>query len=310
MDQAIITPIKRAILRLLARRGYVLVKQGDYAGLVARANSANAPAPPPPPTPKPVEPAVPPPPPEFVSAAGSDRDHDVERFLERAHAVLGGPAPAHAAALFLSLRYLSAARVPGDIIDCGDGSPTNLALAALALVALADTSRRLVMFDISGDASHRAEIELPLWGSDTSDLSDDRLAELAHQIEAPKALPKELAASGYPLENLRVVRYPADAMDLSRPIAYLGLIADSYDANRAAVRALFPRVTADGVVAVEGTNELRASQPGCVQRLVDAVEQYLAEARTPLEFWRAADRFRVAIKHPSSKTNGSRPRTS
>ena len=224
--------------------------------------------------------------------------------MQRARGIVGDNLPAHAPALFNSAHYLVKNRVPGDVIACGDGSATNLTLLAIAFMMLDDASRRLVLFDISGDASHRPDTELPLWGIDTSDISDLQTARLVKKVAAQKPLPQELAATHYPQNNINVVHYPVDTIDLSRSIAYLSLIADSYDSNRAAIGTLLPRVQSGGIIAVEGTSELRASHPGCVQHRVDAVEQYLRKAPTKLEFWHATDRYRVAIRRqPESNTN-------
>lgn len=305
MLRAIASPIKRAILQLLQSHGYVLVKQADYARMAARAAISGAE---PLPGSEPPEPeSSAPPPPEFASDAAQALE--IEGFLKRAQNVIGGRVPAHATAVFIAARHLVRNRVPGDVLDCGDGAVTNLALMATALTILGDTSRPLTMFDVSADAQHRPDSDLPLWGIDTSDLSDARSAEFARHIDPATPLPKELVAAGYPRENIRVAHYPINVIDPSRPIAYLGLIADSYDSNRAAVRALLPAVSPGGIIAVEGTDELRESRSGCVQHQIDAVEQYLVKFRTKLVFWRAATRFRIAINHSAHNKKESASRS-
>lgn len=299
MARAIATPIKKAIVRLLQSHGYVLLRQTQYAKIVAQANAAAKVLPS-----TPIMQPVQPPqdtllPPEFH--LDSSQDREVERFLTRARTVISGSLPDHAGAIFVTAHYLVQNRVPGDVIDCGDGATPNLALIATALVMLGDANRRLVMFDVSGDASHRPDLELPLWGMDTADLIDGNAAQLARGTKTARTLPSEFVATGYPPENISVVRYPIDGLDLSRPVAYLGLVTDTYDSNRAAIRALVPRVSSCGVVAVEGSTELRASQPGCVQYQVDAVDQYLDESEIELAFSRVTARFRVAIKGPPER---------
>jgi hypothetical protein len=54
-------------------------------------------------------------------------------------------------------------------------------------------------------------------------------------------------------------------------------------------------VSSGGVLAVKGSDELRPSQPGCVQHRVDAVAQYLAKSGIPLSFWYPAADFRIAV---------------
>lgn len=297
MLRVLAAPIKPVVLRLIHSRGYVVLRQTDFANLLARVNSVQ---PAPAPAPQVQQESGPPPPPsELVSDPA-----DVEGFMRRARSIIGDNLPAHASAIFSSAHYLVKNRVSGDVIACSDGSAANLTLLAIALMMLDDPSRRLVLFDVSGDASHRPDTELSLWGIDTSDISDPQIARLVKKVVAQQPLPQKLAATHYPHEKINVVHYPVDTIDLSRSIAYLSLVADSYDSNRAAIGALLPRVKNGGIVAVEGAGELRASHPGCVQHQVDAVEQYLRKAPIKLEFWHATDRFRLAIRRqPASNAN-------
>lgn len=298
MARAINTAIKRAILRLLQRRGYLLIRQTDYAKLLAGVPSSGTA----PPRPVAAETVAAPAPPAFRSDPAQTLE--VEKFVEKMRAIMGADAPEHTAALFVAIRYLVEKAVPGDLIDCNEGSTTNLAIIAAALMTFGDTSRRLIMFDVSGDASHRAESELPLWGADTSDPLDDHTARLLQHVEAKTiSLPKEITATGYPSGNVSVLRYPVDTADRARAIAYLGLIADTYDSNRATMRALLPTVSGGGIIAVEGTDELRASQPGCVQHQIDAVDQYQREAGTILSFWHPTAKFRIAVNDRSTRKN-------
>src|SRR5262249_8593299 len=160
------------------------------------------------------------------------------------------------------VRHLTRARIPGDVVDCGEGLPEVLAVIGACLVALGETSRRLVLFDITSDFRHRPETSVPLWGAGCGPIAGPR----ARAPRPEQVLPDVLVASGYPAERIFVVRYPVDVIDLARPVAFLGLTAETYDANRAAVRTLAPRVAIGGVIAVEGNEHTpRAAVPGCVQ---------------------------------------------
>src|SRR5204863_6693418 len=132
----------------------------------------------------------------------------------------------------------------------------------------------LVLFDVTADPTHSPETELPLWGSDC----DTFLAADINrgQRRSPgRAVPKELLASGHPADKIEVVRYPFDSIDLTRPICFLSLTSETYEANQAAIRALIPRVANGGVIAVEGNQDLRPSVPGCVRHQLDAVKDFL-----------------------------------
>jgi hypothetical protein len=292
------TPIKGLILRLLEERGYVLLKKQEYADLAARAHATGAAAPHAPPQPVPAgpQPSFPtsPAPAEFGDVPGSPLRAEAQRFVERAQGVIT-PLPGHAAALYAALRYLTNAGVPGDIVDCGEGTPVTLALAAMALSSLGATRQRLVLFDVTADPRHCPEAEMPLWGSNFN--LDPAASACRNRPRAPARLvPKELLATGYAPDNIQVVRYPVDAIDLTRPIAFLGLTSETYEANRAAIRALLPRLSNGGVLAVEGAQGLRPSLPGCVQHQRDAVKDYLAERGIAWQFWQVTDVYRLAVK--------------
>jgi hypothetical protein len=329
------TVLKRLILRSLDRRGYVLLRKAEYDRMAATAGSnfaaaghapasesiaARAAAPsmpceiapplapaaaipmpaestptpiatPPAPSDRPSLPQVPPSPvPEF--AADSNLHAEFERACGRLRDKLTLPLN-QALAIYCAVRHLIRARIPGDVVDCGEGRPEVLALVAASLAALGETSRRLVLFDVTSDFRHRPETDVPLWGADYDLMSVRRPPPRPKE----RVLPDVLAASGYPAERIVVVRYPVDTIDLTRPIAFLGLNAETYEANRAAVRTLAPRVSIGGVIAVEGNEHTpRAAIPGCVQHHLDAVAEFLKARGSAVPFWQVTDEYRLAVK--------------
>jgi len=308
------TRLKRAILRFLEQRGYVLLRKAEYHRMLAASPPPPAAPPaaaPPPPAASPVRvsmrvAAVAPPasgapavspvqlPPSPVSEFATDSDPrpEFDCVWERLQGKLTLPV-SQALAIYCAVRHLSKARIPGDIVDCGEGVPEVLAVIGACLVALGETSRRLVLFDVTSDFRHRPETSVPLWGSDY-DLMAGRRPRSQRQEQV---VPDVLVASGYPAERVFVVRYPVDVIDLARPVAFLGLTAETYDANRAAIRTLASRVAIGGVIAVEGNADTpRAAVPGCVQHHLDAVAEFLKAHRTELPFWQVTGEYRLGVK--------------
>jgi carbohydrate esterase-like sialic acid-specific acetylesterase len=327
------TLLKRLILRSLDRSGYVLLKKTEYGppasiplpsdapasdqapgpeampaaidplptspDIVPEVAPAAAVATPvdlrPAPAPSSAEaPSVPPLPPSPVQefAPDSSLHADGERALASVKQKLALPLN-QALAIYCAVRHLVRARIPGDIVDCGEGVPEVLAVVAASLVALGETTRRLVLFDVTSDFRHRPESEVPLWGTDYDLMSVQRPPPRPKQ----RVLPDALAASGYPADQIFIVRYPVDTIDLTRPIAFLALTAETYEANRAAVRTLAPRVSIGGVIAVEGSEHTpRAAIPGCVQHHLDAVAEFLKARGSDLPFWQVTDDYRLALK--------------
>jgi hypothetical protein len=311
------TVLKRAILRSLEQRGYVLLRKAEYHRLLA----ASAPPPtasPPPPTASPPPAATPPvpattpattaAPPASVAppvlptqlppspvrefATDSEPRPEFDRAWERLQGKLTLPIN-QALAIYCAVRHLTRARILGDIVDCGEGVPEVLAVIGACLVALGETSRRLVLFDITSDFRHRPDSNVPLWGTDYDLMADRR----PRPQPKKRVLPDALVASGYPAERIFVARYPVDVIDLARPVAFLGLTAETYDANRAAIRTLAPRVAVGGVIAVEGNEHTpRSVVPGCVQHHLDAFAEFLKAHRTELPFWQATSEYRLGVK--------------
>jgi hypothetical protein len=319
-----VTVLKRAILRSLERRGYVLLRKAEYHRILA--------ASPPPPDASPAPPAASPTPPAASLAPSATSpvsattrattaaapasvappvlpthlppspvrefatDSDAYPAFDRACRHLQGKLTLpinQALAIYCAVRHLTRARIPGDIVDCGEGVPEVLAVIGACLVALGETSRRLVLFDITSDFRHRTETSVPLWGTDY-DLMAGRRPRPQPQ---KRVLPDALVACGYPAGRILVARYPVDVIDLARPVAFLGLTAETYDANRAAIRTLAPRVAIGGVIAVEGNEHTRrAAVPGCVQHHLDAVAEFLKAHRTELPFWQVTDEYRLGVK--------------
>jgi len=240
----------------------------------------------------PVSPTHLPPSPVREFATDSDPRPEFDRAYRRLQGKLTLPIN-QAVAIYCAMRHLTSAHIPGDIVDCGEGVPEALAVIGASLVALGGTSRRLVLFDITSDFRHRPETSVPLWGT-AYDLMAGRRPRPQRQ---KRVLPDVLVASGYPAERISMARYPVDVIDLARPVAFLGLTAETYDANRAAIRTLAPRVAIGGVIAVEGNEHTpRAAVPGCVQHHLDAVAEFLKAHRAELPFWQVTGEYRLGVK--------------
>jgi len=79
-------------------------------------------------------------------------------------------------------------------------------------------------------------------------------------------------------------------------IAFLGLTAETYQSNRAAIGSLIPRLQNNGILAIEGNERtIRSTIPGCVQHHLDAVTEYLKMRNIGVPFWHPTDEFRLTI---------------
>jgi hypothetical protein len=250
-----ITQAKRLVLHLIESAGYRLIKRSDLESKAAA----------PPTTPLSALPQSQPRP-EFVEWSGN-------------------AATARAVALPSVVRYLIGSKIPGGVVDCGHGDPAALAALATMFLQFGDPSRRLILFDTTADPLHRAEIDLKPWGTAREPLSAPARIRADRKPEPP---PTELIATGYPADNITVGRYPREPIVGDGEIAFLGLMSETYDANRSAVAAFFPRVSKGGVIAIQG-KYLEAPGRG-------AFDEYLVREGLDLLLVPVAEDYRIGVK--------------
>src|SRR5215472_7387589 len=274
---------KRNILYALNRVGYRLLKRDEHERLlaaVAQGQASNI---------YPSSPVVP------GSASASNLElaalasvtdgAEIAKLLER----LGGfcdLALPRIVALYSIADYLTHARVAGEVVDCGYGATSTLAVMAAAFAQIGDTSRNVVLFDTTADPLHRPELEFELWGTYRDPLSTTSGNWCRWQ--KPEPAPSKLIATGYPVEKFSIRRYPREPITQSEPIAFLGLTSASYPSNRTAIATFFRRVTAGGVVAIEPDPLEKGGR--------NAVNEFLREEGESMLFLHVAPNYRVGIR--------------
>jgi hypothetical protein len=285
-----ISPAKRIILEGLNRAGYRLLKREEYERLLATAAEAQQATQASQSSQSGISPLPP-----FMPASRSASSLDVAEFapftddaklasfLERVKGIRD-LSPLHAVALYSIANYIVCASVRGEVLDCGYGRTATLAALAAAFVQIGDTSRRLVLFDTSADPVHRPELEFELWGTDRDPLSTTRSWRKSQKLETP---PPELLATGYPVEEFFIRRYPRESITQSEPIAFLGLTSASYQSNQTAIATFLPQVVSRGVVAVERDPLEKVGR--------NAVGAFLRDAGVNMLFLHVAANYHVGI---------------
>src|SRR5262249_2763527 len=237
---------KRSILSALNRAGYRLLKRDEHERLIAAAAQGQASS---------IYPSlsvVPGSPPvsnlEIATLASVTDDAGLAKLLKCVRGIRDSPL-ARVSTLYPIANYLPRVGVVGEVVDCGYGGPSTLAVMAAAFAQIGDTSRSLVLFDTTADPLHRPELEFELWGTYRDPLSTTRGDWCRSQ--KPEPAPPKLIATGYPAEKFSIRRYPREPITQSEPIAFLGLTSASYPSNRTAIATFFCCVTSGGVVAIE-----------------------------------------------------------
>lgn len=155
-------------------------------------------------------------------------------------------------ALYKAVQYLSAANVPGDIVECGVWRGGSMMCAALTLLATGNDQRRLVLFDtFTGMTTPGAE-DIDFEGQRANDLmeqhEDVRCAATLDEVR------DNMRSTGYPEHLINYVRGRVeDTVPAHAPpaIALLRLDTDWYSSTRHELEHLVPRMAKGGVLIVD-----------------------------------------------------------
>jgi O-methyltransferase len=274
---------KRTVLQGLNRLGYRVLKKQEHERLLA-AEAQAQPATIPLSSPVVVQPSPPAPSPQITTYASVTEGAGLAKLLESLKDICDLPLP-RILALYSIGDYLIRARVEGEVVDCCYGKTAGLVVVATAFAQIGDTSRRLALFDTTADPLHRPEIEFELWGTDRDPLSSTTSRRRSQKPELP---PKELAATGYPVDKFSIRRYPREPITQTEPVAFLGLTSASYPSNRTTIATFLPRVISGGVIAVEPDPLERGGR--------DAVQEFLRKQGVNMLFLHVAPDYRVGIR--------------
>jgi O-methyltransferase len=193
-----------------------------------------------------------------------------------------------------ALAYLTRARIPGAIVECGVGRGGSMMAAALALARLGDTDREFYLYDtFTHQPPPGARDELPpalagLSGSfQRHEIDDPVLAE--RRIDDVRDL---IASTGYPTERVNFIPGLVEETIPGRApgqIALCRLDTDWYGSVAHEMRHLYPRISPGGVLVIDDYGDL----PGARR----AVDEYLdREAPEPVMLTRIDESARVAVR--------------
>ena len=158
--------------------------------------------------------------------------------------------------LYQAVCYVTAAHVPGDIVECGVWRGGSCMAAALTLIDLGSTARDIYLYDTFAgmtkpgefDVDQRSTRALATWErSQRGDVNRWCYASLDE-------VRSNLFSTGYPPERLRFVAgdllatLPATA---PQTIAILRLDTDFYESTTHALTHLFDRLSRGGVLIVD-----------------------------------------------------------
>jgi O-methyltransferase len=195
-------------------------------------------------------------------------------------------------ALYKAVQYIARARIPGDLLECGVWRGGSMMLAAVTLLAAADTSRKLYLFDtFDGHPSPDPAHDIDIYGNTVADGATERRSPESSDwarvsIEEVRA---NLESTGYPRENILLVKGMVEKTAMAnvpQALSLLRIDTDWYAPSKAALTAFWPSVSLNGVLIVDDYGHFPS------QRRV--VEEYFSAS--PILLQRIDHGCRVAVK--------------
>lgn len=200
-------------------------------------------------------------------------------------------------ALHKAIKYINEAKIPGDIVECGVWKGGSTMIAALTLLSLGDTDRRLWLYDTYAGMTQPAEIdvgptEFPAqqrWeNAEAGDVNTWNNAALDE-------VKRNLFSTGYPQERMSFMEGKVEETipgSVPSEIALLRLDTDFYESTYHELEHLFPKLSPNGVLIIDDYGWWKGSR--------EATDKYFAEHQVQILLHRIDPSSRVAVKTGSN----------
>ncbi|MBL9123214.1 MAG: class I SAM-dependent methyltransferase [Planctomycetaceae bacterium] len=185
-------------------------------------------------------------------------------------------------ALYNAVDYLTRAKIPGDIAECGVWRGGSSMICALTLLKDGDTSRHLHLFDTYEGMPDSTEKDVFLDGKSTIPKG-----ALCAGIDIVQ---ENMFRTGYPREKMHFIKgMVEETLPQAAPerLALLRLDTDFHDSTYHALVHLYPRLVPGGVLVLDDFGSMQGAR--------DAVLNYLRENNFNILIHRI-ERLGIAIK--------------
>lgn len=188
--------------------------------------------------------------------------------------------------------HIAAARVPGDVVECGVWRGGSSMMAALTLAGAGDL-RTLWLYDTFEGMTPPTERDR-VWSGETAadKLAGERLEAGAVNTWAYATLDDvqaNMARTGYPADRVRYVKGPVEQTipaEAPERISLLRLDTDWYESTRHELEHLWPRLVSGGVLIIDDYGHWQGAR--------QATDEYFADQ--PLLLHRVDYTGRIAVK--------------
>ena len=187
--------------------------------------------------------------------------------------------------IYLAVRYIVDAQIPGDIVECGVFKGGSAVMLAGSLAHFGDTSRNLYLFDTFEGWPTPTHEDTDILGQDHRELYEADAVQASH--DAPpsvyrlgdffeKAQSAILDNSNYPRDRIVFVKGLVEKT-LPHPdittLSILRLDTDYYESTAWELRTLWPALVGGGVLLVDDYGQFHGARK--------AVDEFLRDNRIP-----------------------------
>ena len=196
--------------------------------------------------------------------------------------------------LYKAVQYIVKNGIPGDIVECGVWKGGSSMIAALTLLAMRDTTRRLWLYDTYEGMTEPSDKDVrardgtsthQTWASQQR--SDVNLWTYSPQADVEA----NLYSTGYPKENILFIKGRVeDTIPSSVPnrIALLRLDTDWFQSTYHELNYLFPLLSQNGVVVLDDYGYYKGAR--------EATDRYFSENKIPIFLTRVDRSGRFGLK--------------
>jgi O-methyltransferase len=201
-----------------------------------------------------------------------------------------------------AVRYLTAACIEGDVVECGVWKGGSMMAVAEMLGRFGDHSRQLHLFDTFEGMSEPTEHDVSFRG-------DAAVATLESQREKDPEFQWCSSSLDEVRGHMRSTRYPSDKVHFvpgkvedtipghaPEKIALLRLDTDWYESTRHELEHLFPRLTDGGVLIIDDYGHWQGAR--------QAVDEYFANHGVAMLLNRLDYTGRIGIHHAEVRHTG------
>ncbi len=196
-----------------------------------------------------------------------------------------------------AVEYVSKHNIPGDVVECGVWKGGSMAAAALTLMNVRQTSRKLWLYDTYDGMSVPSANDVDLRGQRADKLLANDQAGNAEARDSIwcrcslETVKQTMAKTGYPKSNIHYIEGKVeDTLPVVAPdqISILRLDTDWYESTLCELEILFPKLSVGGVLIIDDYGHWQ----GCRK----AVDEYFSKHNIKMFLQRIDYTGRVGIK--------------